>query len=127
MRVRRADEERMDVGLRKFMADHSDLLSEADALFAGNPSEGCVYVALTTSGKSWGRGPTISDIHGSNMRTVDSVAWRHMHMLASLTSEDGNTPLIKGFFDNKEPPTPADVARMKAQAAKMDLAAMAKV
>src|SRR4029079_14752231 len=49
-----------------------------------------------------------------------------MHMLASLTSEDGNTPLIKGFFDNKEPPTPADVARMKAMAAKMDLVTMAK-
>ena len=58
------------------------------------------------------------------MRTVDSVAWRHMHMLASLTSPDGNTPLIKGFFDNKEPPTPAEVAQMKAQAAKMDLVAM---
>ncbi|MCC7417905.1 MAG: M20/M25/M40 family metallo-hydrolase, partial [Acidobacteria bacterium] len=96
--VAEGDEERMDIGLRKFMTDHSDLLSEADALFSGGPSEGCVYVELTTSGKSWGRGPTISDIHGSNMRTVDSVGWRHMHMLASLTSEDGNTPLIKGFF-----------------------------
>jgi acetylornithine deacetylase/succinyl-diaminopimelate desuccinylase-like protein len=124
--VAEGDEERMDIGLRKFIADHSDLLQEADALFQGGPSEGCVYVELTTSGKSWGRGPTISDIHGSNMRTVDSVAWRHMHMLASLTSEDGNTPLIKGFFDNKEPPTPAEVARMKAQAANMDLAVMAK-
>ncbi|MCC7253913.1 MAG: hypothetical protein IT540_18800 [Hyphomicrobium sp.] len=60
------------------------------------------------------------------MRTVDSVGWRHMHMLASLTSEDGNTPLIKGFFDNKEPPTPADVARMKEQAKSMDLVQMAK-
>jgi acetylornithine deacetylase/succinyl-diaminopimelate desuccinylase-like protein len=124
--VAEGDEERMDVGLRKFMADHSDLLAEADALFAGAPSEGCVYVELTTSGKSWGRGPTISDIHGSNMRTVDSVAWRHMHMLASLTSEDGNTPLIKGFFENKEPPTPADIARMKAQAATTDLVTRAK-
>ncbi len=124
--VAEGDEERMDIGFRQFMKDHSDLLSEADALLSGGPSEGCVYVELTTSGKSWGRGPTISDIHGSNMRTVDSVAWRHMHMLASLTSEDGNTPLIKGFFDNKEPPTPTDVARMKAQAAKMDLAVMAK-
>ena len=115
--VAEGDEERMDIGLRKFFADHSDLMQEADALFNGGPSEGCVYVELTTSGKSWGRGPMQSDIHGSNMRTVDSVAWRHMHMLASLTSEDGNTPLIKGFFDNKELPTPADVARMKAQAA----------
>src|ERR1041384_5205180 len=120
------DEERMDIGLRKFFQDHSHLLKGADALFSGDASEGCVYVELTTSGKSWGRGPTISDIHGSNMRTVDSVAWRHMHMLASLTSEDGNTPLIKGFFDNKEPPTAADVARMKAQAAKLDLVTAAK-
>jgi acetylornithine deacetylase/succinyl-diaminopimelate desuccinylase-like protein len=126
MFIAEGDEERMDIGLRKFFQDHSDLMEEADALLGGGPSEGCVYVELTTSGKSWGRGPTISDIHGSNMRTVDSVAWRHMHMLASLTSEDGNTPLIKGFFDNKEPPTPADIARMKAQAATMDLVAMAK-
>jgi acetylornithine deacetylase/succinyl-diaminopimelate desuccinylase-like protein len=81
---------------------------------------------LTTSGKSWGRGPTISDIHGSNMRTVDSVAWRHMHMLSTLTSKDGNTPLIDGFFENKEPPTAEDVARMKKQAANMNLENQAK-
>jgi acetylornithine deacetylase/succinyl-diaminopimelate desuccinylase-like protein len=124
--VAEGDEERMDIGLRKFFQDHSDLMQEADALLDGGPSEGCVYVELTTSGKSWGRGPTISDIHGSNMRTVDSVAWRHMHMLASLTSEDGNTPLIKGFFDNKEPPTAEDIARMKRQAANMDLVQAAK-
>ena len=124
--VAEGDEERMDIGLRKFFADHSDLVQEADALLWGGPSEGCVYVELTTSGKSWGRGPVQSDIHGSNMRTVDSPAWRHMHMLASLTSEDGNTPLIKGFFENKEPPTPADVARMKEQAKSMDLVEAAK-
>ena len=126
MIIAEGDEERMDVGLRKFITDHSDLLQEADALFRGGPSEGCVYVELTTSGKSWGRGPTISDIHGSNMRTVDSVAWRHMHMLASLTSADGNTPLIKGFFDNKETPTAEEVAQMKKQAASMNLEQMAK-
>jgi acetylornithine deacetylase/succinyl-diaminopimelate desuccinylase-like protein len=120
------DEERMDIGLRKFFQDHSDLLQEADALFSGRPSEGCVYVELTTSGKAWGRGPTISDIHGSNMRTVDSVAWRHMHMLASLVSKDGNTPLIDGFFENKEPPTAEEVAQMKRQAANTDLAARAR-
>ncbi len=120
------DEERMDIGLRKFMADHSDLMQEADALYRGGPSEGCVYVELTTSGKSWGRGPVQSDIHGSNMRTVDSPAWRHIHALASLTSEDGNTPLIKGFFENKELPTADEVADMKRRAARMDLAAEAK-
>ena len=55
--VAEGDEERMDIGLRKFFADHSDLMQEADALWNGGPSEGCVYVELTTSGKAWGRGP----------------------------------------------------------------------
>ena len=115
------DEERMDIGLRKFFQDHSDLMQEADALFRGGPSEGCVYVELTTSGKSWGRGPVQSDIHGGQSRTVDSVAWRHMHMLASLTSPDGYGPRIDGFFENMEAPTPEQDARLKQQAANTDL------
>ncbi|HEX3703622.1 MAG TPA: M20/M25/M40 family metallo-hydrolase [Vicinamibacterales bacterium] len=124
--VAEGDEERMDIGLRKFIIDHSDLFAEADALFTGGPSEGCVYVELTTSGKSWGRGPVQSDVHGVMKRTTDSPAWRHIQMLASLTSKDGNKPLIKGFFDNIEPPTKAEMEAMKAQAARMDLVAMAK-
>ena len=62
--VAEGDEERMDIGVRKFVKDHSDLFADVDALFAGGPSEGCVYVELTTSGKTWGRGPVQSDIHG---------------------------------------------------------------
>jgi acetylornithine deacetylase/succinyl-diaminopimelate desuccinylase-like protein len=124
--IAEGDEERMDIGLRKFIKDHSDLLAEADALYAGGPSEGCVYVELTTSGKSWGRGPTDSDVHGVMKRTTDSPAWRHIHMLASLTSPDGNTPLIKGFFENMEKPTPEQMAELKKRAEKMDLAKMAQ-
>src|SRR5882672_10890505 len=95
-------------------------------MFGGGGSEGCVYVELTTSGKSWGHGPTVSDIHGVYKRTTDSPAWRHIQMLASLTSRDGNTPLIKGFFENMDPPTSAEVEQLKAQAARTDLAVMAK-
>jgi acetylornithine deacetylase/succinyl-diaminopimelate desuccinylase-like protein len=124
--VAEGDEERMDIGLRKFIQDHSDLLKEADALYAGGPSEGCVYVELTTSGKAWGRGPTDSDVHGVMKRTTDSPAWRHIHMLASLTSPDGNTPLIKGFFDNMEKPTPEQMEELKKRAATMDLVKMAQ-
>jgi acetylornithine deacetylase/succinyl-diaminopimelate desuccinylase-like protein len=124
--IAEGDEERMDIGLRKFMQDHSDLLKEADALYAGGPSEGCVYVELTTSGTAWGRGPTVSDIHGVFKRTTDSPAWRHIHMLASLTSPDGNTPLIQGFFDNMEKPTPEQMEELKKRAATMDLVKMAK-
>jgi acetylornithine deacetylase/succinyl-diaminopimelate desuccinylase-like protein len=119
--VAEGDEERMDIGLRQFMKLHSDLFKDGDAMLGGGGSEGCVYVELTTSGTAWGRGPTVSDIHGVYKRTTDSPAWRHIQMLASLTSKDGNTPLIKGFFDNLVPPTPDQVADMKKAAQKMDL------
>ncbi len=104
--VAEGDEERMDIGLRNFVRDHQDLFAGANGMLGGGSSEGCVYVQLTTSGKAWGRGPTISDIHGSNKRGVDSPAWRHIKMLASLVSDDGNTPLIDGWNENRLPPHP---------------------
>jgi len=134
--VAEGDEERMDIGLRKFVKDHPDLVKgDAMLMFGGQApsgsagvsggSEGCVYIELTTSGKSWGRGPVQSDIHGANKRSVDSPAWRHIKMLASLVSDDGNTPLIAGFMDGREPLSAADAARMKkaAEKVKMDVAA----
>jgi acetylornithine deacetylase/succinyl-diaminopimelate desuccinylase-like protein len=132
--VAEGDEERMDVGVRKFVVDHADLLKGADALIGesggqspsggagvGGGSEGCVYFELTTSGKSWGRGPVQSDIHGANKRAVDSPAWRHMKMLASLVSDDGNTPLVKGFTDGLVPLSPEETAALKSAAEKTDL------
>jgi acetylornithine deacetylase/succinyl-diaminopimelate desuccinylase-like protein len=131
--VAEGDEERMDIGLRKWVKDHPELLEGADAMYLfggqnpsgsagyGGGSEGCVYVELTTSGTAWGRGPTDSDIHGSNKRSVDSPAWRHMKMLASLVSNDGNTPLIDGFFDNMEPLTPEQLDDLKTAAARTDM------
>jgi acetylornithine deacetylase/succinyl-diaminopimelate desuccinylase-like protein len=132
--IAEGDEERMDVGVRKFVKDHPDLLQGIDALIGeagtqapsgsagvGGGSEGCVYFELTTSGKSWGRGPVQSDIHGSNKRAVDSPAWRHMKMLASLVSDDGNTPLVKGFMDGAEPLSPQELEQLKTAAAKTDL------
>ena len=77
------DEERMDVGLNAFMTKHGDLFQGADAVWGGGGSEGCVFVELTTSGAKWGRGPVYSDIHGSNKRSVDSPAWRHIQMLSN--------------------------------------------
>jgi acetylornithine deacetylase/succinyl-diaminopimelate desuccinylase-like protein len=131
--VAEGDEERMDIGLRKWVKDHPELLEGADAMYLfggqsqsgggayGGGSEGCVYVELTTSGKAWGRGPTDSDIHGSNKRSVDSPAWRHIKMLASLVSDDGNTPRIEGFFDNMQPLSDATMAELKTAAARTDL------
>jgi acetylornithine deacetylase/succinyl-diaminopimelate desuccinylase-like protein len=132
--VAEGDEERMDIGLRKFVKDHPAFFDHVDALIGeggdqapsggagiGGGSEGCVYFELTTSGKSWGRGPVQSDIHGANKRAVDSPAWRHMKMLASLVSDDGNTPLVKGFTDGIQPLSPQETARLKKEAEKTDM------
>jgi acetylornithine deacetylase/succinyl-diaminopimelate desuccinylase-like protein len=107
--VAEGDEERMDVGLRNFVRDHHDLFKGADALIneggsQNGSSEGSVFVQLTTSGKAWGRGPVESDIQGSNKRSVDSPAWRQIRMLASLVSDDGNTPKIDGWMEGYVPP-----------------------
>ena len=131
--VAEGDEERMDIGLRKWVKDHPELLEGADGMYLfggqsqsgnggyGGGSEGCVYVELTTSGKAWGRGPTDSDIHGSNKRSVDSPAWRHIKMLASLVSDDGNTPLIDGFLEGMQPLTAEETAELKTAAARTDM------
>ena len=124
--IAEGDEERMDIGLRKFIKEHSDLLAEADALYAGGPSEGCVYVELTTSGTKWGRGPTVSDVHGVMKRTTDSPAWRHIHMLAALTSDDGNTPKIDGFNDGREYPNAEQKKQLQERGSKIDLEKLAK-
>ena len=131
--VAEGDEERMDIGLRQFMKDHPDLFKGADAMyrFGGQSysgggelsggSEGCVYIELTTSGEKWGRGPNLSNIHGAFKRSVDSPAWRHIKMLASLISDDGNTAKVAGFYDHMEPLSAEDTARLKQAAAKVDM------
>jgi acetylornithine deacetylase/succinyl-diaminopimelate desuccinylase-like protein len=129
--VAEGDEERMDIGLRNFVRDHQDLFKGSDAMISeggGIPgsSEGCVYIQLTTSGKSWGRGPVESDIHGSNKRSVDSPAWRHIQMLASLVSKDGNTPLIQGWTENMLPPDAKTLAGLKKRSEKATIEEMAK-
>ena len=117
--VAEGDEERMDVGLRTFVKAHPDLFKDAEALYGPGPSEGCLFIELTTSGKSWGRGPTYSDIHGANKRSVDSPAWRHVKMLSTLVADNGNKVLIPGFYDNIEPLTAAEKASLEAAAKTM--------
>jgi acetylornithine deacetylase/succinyl-diaminopimelate desuccinylase-like protein len=138
--VAEGDEERMSIGLRQFAKDHPDFFKDAEALWmrggqsfsgrsgvaAGN-SEGCVYIELTTSGETWGRGPTVSDIHGGNKRSVDSPAWRHMKMLASLISEDGNTIKVEGFYDDAVEPSKEQWANWREQAKFIDMKEAAEI
>ncbi len=137
--IAEGDEERMSIGLRQFVRTHPELFQGAEALwqdggqsYSGRgslsvgDSEGCVYIELTTSGTAWGRGPTVSDIHGGNKRSVDSPAWRHMKMLSSIISEDGNTAKVDGFYDDAIEPTKAQWDAWERQAAGIDMAEAAK-
>jgi acetylornithine deacetylase/succinyl-diaminopimelate desuccinylase-like protein len=122
--VAEGDEERMSMGLRKFVTSHPELL-KADAMLGFGGSEGLMYIELTTAGKVWGRGPTVSDIHGSFKRSVDSPAWRHIQMLASLTAKDGNSTTIAGFNDNIQPLSPSETKLLEDAAKRTDLKKMA--
>ena len=66
--------------------------------------KGILYLEMEAVGGSWG-GPTKAEIHGSYKAIVDAPVWRLMHALASLTSEDGNTILIPGYYDDVRAPT----------------------
>lgn len=92
-------------------------LAEADgALFPMNaqgPSgalnmalgvKGIIYMEIESRGADWG-GPSGAEIHGSYKAIVDAPVWRLVQALSSMTSEDGNTIRIPGYYDGIRPPT----------------------
>jgi len=135
--VAEGDEERMSIGYNQFVTTHPELFEGADAMYrfgrqsAGGGtsvkagSEGCLFVELITTGESWGRGPTRSNIHGGNKRSVDAPAWRHIQMLSKLVSPDGNTVLIPGFYDDMLPLTADQQTTLRAMSEGFDPAAAA--
>ena len=136
--IAEGDEERMSIGLRQFVRENPDLFREAEAMYRfgrqsrsgaagiGGGSEGCVYIELTTSGASWGRGPVASNIHGSRKRSVDAPALRHVKMLASLVSDDGNRALVPGFYDGADPLSEEEEAMFRTAAENIDMAVAAE-
>jgi acetylornithine deacetylase/succinyl-diaminopimelate desuccinylase-like protein len=66
--------------------------------------KGIIYFEVSARGDSWG-GPTRAEIHGSYKAIVDSPVWRLNKALSSLVSEDGNTILVEGYYDDVRPPT----------------------
>jgi acetylornithine deacetylase/succinyl-diaminopimelate desuccinylase-like protein len=96
---------------------YADRLAEADgALFPMNNQgaqggmrmsmgvKGIIYMEVESKGGDWG-GPENAEIHGSYKAIVDAPAWRLVQALSSMTSEDGNTILIPGYYDDVRPPT----------------------
>ena len=66
--------------------------------------KGIVYFEMTARGGDWG-GPSKAEIHGSYKALVDSPVWRLVKALSLLTSPDGNTILVPGYYDGIVPPT----------------------
>jgi acetylornithine deacetylase/succinyl-diaminopimelate desuccinylase-like protein len=96
---------------------YEDQLSQADAvLFPFNSQtpdgkinmilgvKGILYIEMTSIGGDWG-GPSRAEIHGSYKALVDSPVWRLNKALSSLTSSDGNTIVVPGYYDGIRPPT----------------------
>ena len=66
--------------------------------------KGIVYFELEARGGAWG-GPTRAEIHGSYKAITDSPVLRLTRAINSLVSEDGNTILVPGYYDDVRPPT----------------------
>jgi acetylornithine deacetylase/succinyl-diaminopimelate desuccinylase-like protein len=66
--------------------------------------KGILYFEVEAKGGAWG-GPKAAEIHGSFKSLVDSPAWRLVQALATMTSPDGNTILVDGYYQGIRPPT----------------------
>jgi acetylornithine deacetylase/succinyl-diaminopimelate desuccinylase-like protein len=86
-------------------------------------SKGVIELELVSSGEKWGRGPA-KDVHSSLKAMIDSPAWRLVHALHTLVSEDGNEIKI----DNYPQPRPlsAEEKTMIANVSKIRSEAQAK-
>ena len=65
--------------------------------------KGIVYFEMIATGGDWG-GPADAEIHGSYKAIVDSPVWRLVKALSTMVSEDGNTILVPGYYDDIRPP-----------------------
>jgi acetylornithine deacetylase/succinyl-diaminopimelate desuccinylase-like protein len=81
--------------------------------------KGILYFEMESKGGSWG-GPQNAEIHGSYKAIVDSPALRLIQAIASLTTPDGNTILVPGYYDGIRPPTAEEQELINGAAAKRD-------
>jgi acetylornithine deacetylase/succinyl-diaminopimelate desuccinylase-like protein len=104
--------DRLRLGTTAWTPGASQDISGAAHLTLGY--KGLIYLTVRVSGSRWGRGPRHGPIHGMTRSVVDSPVWRLIHALASLTTADGNTPLIDGFDRPIGPPTPEEAEEVAA-------------
>lgn len=66
--------------------------------------KGILYFEMESRGGEWG-GPQKAEIHGSYKAIIDSPTLRLIQAIASMTTPDGNTILVPGYYDGIRPPT----------------------
>jgi acetylornithine deacetylase/succinyl-diaminopimelate desuccinylase-like protein len=81
--------------------------------------KGILYFEMEARGGPWG-GPQNSEIHGSWKAIVDSPTLRLVQALASLTTPDGNTIRVPGYYDGIRPPTEEEQQLINGAAARRD-------
>ena len=89
--------------------------------------KGVVYFELKASGKAWGRGPQEFAIHSGQKAWVDSPVWRLIDALGTMTEDNGNKILVKGFHDKIVPPSEEDEELIARLAERLDLRAFKEV
>lgn len=114
------DEERMEIGLRKFMFERPELFKGAEVLFGYGGSQtadgrgeivgqsvGCVVFDLETSGVRRQEGPG------------QEPMWRHVKMLGTFFGDgpNGRELRIKGIADAVLPPSPEETEYLRREAA----------
>ncbi|MBC7895282.1 MAG: M20/M25/M40 family metallo-hydrolase [Cytophagaceae bacterium] len=111
MVVAEGEEELGSPHMEEIVAKYADRLRTADGAFfpfnAQDPTgdinmylgvKGIVSFELEAKGGAHG-GPTRAEIHGSYKVITDSPVLRLTQAIASLTSVDGNTILVPGYYD----------------------------
>jgi acetylornithine deacetylase/succinyl-diaminopimelate desuccinylase-like protein len=87
--------------------------------------KGILYWEMESRGGEWG-GPQKAEIHGSYKAIVDSPTLRLVQAIASLTTPDGNTILVPGYYDGIRPPTPEEQELINGAARSQDQEQMKK-
>jgi acetylornithine deacetylase/succinyl-diaminopimelate desuccinylase-like protein len=134
--VAEGEEELGSPNFGEVLAPFLDRLREADGAFFpmnlqrpdGSASlnlgvKGIIYFELESRGGEWG-GPARAEVHGSTKALVDSPALRLVQAIAALTTPDGNTIAVPGYYDPVRGPTLDEQRLVNALAGSQDQAQM---
>jgi acetylornithine deacetylase/succinyl-diaminopimelate desuccinylase-like protein len=117
MVVAEGEEELGSPNFPQVVAPYEQRLRRADGVLFPFPSQlpsgdvstslgvkGIVYFEMEARGNESG-GPTRAEVHGSLKALADAPAWRLVQALSTLTTPDGNTITVPGYYESIRGPT----------------------